>query len=427
MGYSIEGIRELLALDRRRRARPRPARRGRVGEARHRRLRLRPRAAPTAATSCTVGAIPITLMHTPGHTPGSQCFLVDGRLVAGDTLFLEGCGRTDLPGGDPDAMYESLTQRLAKVPDDTVLFPGHLYSPEPSATMGETRATQLRVPRPQPRPVAHVHGRLTYELTTRAGSRAVPATCARAAGAVTAAPVDRCRAPGSPPEHRPRPSSRTSLLLKSSCRSGARYGTPVAVSSTASDHARRSPPVHGWRWPPAATRRSHATSSRRSAPTSRRTMPTSVSSWSRQVRPRCNSSACPPLSHQRNGAAAKMSTVAATLSGSQSPSPGSATSHTLRSRGTPSGAMEADSSISSDDRDRGAWRRPAREVRLETDRIDSEVGRALVVALLQDLREPVRRRGSRRAGAHGLGAARRRVPRRVGGRRAGRLRRHPRP
>jgi glyoxylase-like metal-dependent hydrolase (beta-lactamase superfamily II) len=88
----------------------------------------------------TVGAIPLQLMHTPGHTPGSQCFVVDGKLVAGDTLFLEGCGRTDLPGGDPVAMYESLTQRLATVPDDTVLYPGHLYSPEPSATMGDTRA-----------------------------------------------------------------------------------------------------------------------------------------------------------------------------------------------------------------------------------------------------------------------------------------------
>jgi glyoxylase-like metal-dependent hydrolase (beta-lactamase superfamily II) len=86
-----------------------------------------------------VGDIPIELLHTPGHTPGSQCFLVDGRLVAGDTLFLEGCGRTDLPGGDPAELYRSLTQVLAKVPDDAVLFPGHLYSAEPSATMGETR------------------------------------------------------------------------------------------------------------------------------------------------------------------------------------------------------------------------------------------------------------------------------------------------
>ena len=64
-----------------------------------------------------VGAVEIELLHTPGHTPGSQCFLVDGMLVAGDTLFLEGCGRTDLPGSDSEAMYESL-QRLASLPDE---------------------------------------------------------------------------------------------------------------------------------------------------------------------------------------------------------------------------------------------------------------------------------------------------------------------
>ena len=90
-----------------------------------------------------VGEIPIELIHTPGHTPGSQCFLVDNRLVAGDTLFLEGCGRTDLPGGDPGALYESLTQKLAKVPDDATLFPGHLYSMEPSASMADTRANNF--------------------------------------------------------------------------------------------------------------------------------------------------------------------------------------------------------------------------------------------------------------------------------------------
>jgi glyoxylase-like metal-dependent hydrolase (beta-lactamase superfamily II) len=87
----------------------------------------------------SAGDIDVELIHTPGHTPGSQCFLVDKKLVAGDTLFLQGCGRTDLPGGDPAALYESLTQRLSKVPDDAMLYPGHLYSPEPSATMGETR------------------------------------------------------------------------------------------------------------------------------------------------------------------------------------------------------------------------------------------------------------------------------------------------
>jgi glyoxylase-like metal-dependent hydrolase (beta-lactamase superfamily II) len=86
-----------------------------------------------------VGDIPIELIHTPGHTPGSQCFLVDNRLVAGDTLFLEGCGRTDLPGGDPAELYRSLHDRLGKVPDDATLYPGHLYSMESFANMGETR------------------------------------------------------------------------------------------------------------------------------------------------------------------------------------------------------------------------------------------------------------------------------------------------
>jgi hydroxyacylglutathione hydrolase len=82
----------------------------------------------------SVGAIDITMLHTPGHTPGSQCFLVDGRLIAGDTLFLEGCGRTDLPGSNPGQMGDSL-RLLAKIPDETILFPGHRYSAMPSAPM----------------------------------------------------------------------------------------------------------------------------------------------------------------------------------------------------------------------------------------------------------------------------------------------------
>jgi glyoxylase-like metal-dependent hydrolase (beta-lactamase superfamily II) len=90
-----------------------------------------------------VGGVRIELLHTPGHTPGSQCFLVQGRLVSGDTLFLDGCGRTDLPGSDPAAMYESLTTRLARIPDDTILFPGHQYSPAPSAPMGDIRRTNF--------------------------------------------------------------------------------------------------------------------------------------------------------------------------------------------------------------------------------------------------------------------------------------------
>lgn len=91
----------------------------------------------------SVGAVEIELIATPGHTPGSQCFLVDGRLVAGDTLFLDGCGRMDLPGSDAAQMYESLTQKLARVPDDALLYPGHRYSAESSATMGITRQRNM--------------------------------------------------------------------------------------------------------------------------------------------------------------------------------------------------------------------------------------------------------------------------------------------
>jgi glyoxylase-like metal-dependent hydrolase (beta-lactamase superfamily II) len=135
-GYTIGGVKELLAL------RPVP-------------IHVQADEAPWVqrVTECSesdliqhasgdtvmVGEIPIELIHTPGHTPGSQCFFVNDCLVSGDTLFLEGCGRTDLPGGDPAALYESLTTKLAKIPDHATLFPGHLYSAEPSATMGETR------------------------------------------------------------------------------------------------------------------------------------------------------------------------------------------------------------------------------------------------------------------------------------------------
>ncbi len=88
----------------------------------------------------TVGDIDIELLHTPGHTPGSQCFLLDGRLIAGDTLFLDGCGRTDFPGGDVDEMFRSL-QRLGGLAGDPTVFPGHWYSVEPSADLSEVKRT----------------------------------------------------------------------------------------------------------------------------------------------------------------------------------------------------------------------------------------------------------------------------------------------
>jgi hydroxyacylglutathione hydrolase len=77
-----------------------------------------------------VGDVEVELLHTPGHTPGSQCFRVADALVSGDTLFLRGCGRVDLPGGDRDEMRRTLTERLARLPDELVLYPGHAYGGE---------------------------------------------------------------------------------------------------------------------------------------------------------------------------------------------------------------------------------------------------------------------------------------------------------
>jgi hydroxyacylglutathione hydrolase len=88
-----------------------------------------------------VGGVEVQLMHTPGHTPGSQCFLFDNRVVSGDTLFIDACGRVDFPGGNPEQMYYSLTQKLMALPDDMVLFPGHNYAPLKHATMGEQKKT----------------------------------------------------------------------------------------------------------------------------------------------------------------------------------------------------------------------------------------------------------------------------------------------
>lgn len=90
-----------------------------------------------------VGRLTLRFLHTPGHTPGSQCFLVDGRLISGDTLFIGSCGRTDLPGSDPKEMYYSLTQRLGALPDDTVLLPGHNYGGDASTIGREKRQNRF--------------------------------------------------------------------------------------------------------------------------------------------------------------------------------------------------------------------------------------------------------------------------------------------
>ena len=88
----------------------------------------------------SLGGTVLTFLHTPGHTPGSQCFLVEDRMVSGDTLFLNGCGRVDLPGSDPGEMFDTLNGAIARLPPETVVLPGHNYSSQgTTALLAEVR------------------------------------------------------------------------------------------------------------------------------------------------------------------------------------------------------------------------------------------------------------------------------------------------
>jgi len=84
----------------------------------------------------TVGTLDIKILHTPGHTPGSVCLLVNNSLFSGDTLFVGNAGRTDLPGGSFDTLIHSIHTRLVPLPQDTILYPGHDYGTTPLSTIG---------------------------------------------------------------------------------------------------------------------------------------------------------------------------------------------------------------------------------------------------------------------------------------------------
>lgn len=93
-----------------------------------------------AGAQLRVGSLSLTALHTPGHTPGSQCLHVEGALISGDTLFVNGCGRCDLQGGDPEQLYRSIHDVLLRLPASTPLYPGHDYADVPVATLAESRA-----------------------------------------------------------------------------------------------------------------------------------------------------------------------------------------------------------------------------------------------------------------------------------------------
>ena len=85
----------------------------------------------------SIGSLQITLLHTPGHTPGSQCFMLENHLLSGDTLFISGCGRVDLPGGNAEQLYDSLQSKIKKLPHDTLILPGHHYDKNKAATLSQ--------------------------------------------------------------------------------------------------------------------------------------------------------------------------------------------------------------------------------------------------------------------------------------------------
>jgi len=74
-----------------------------------------------------IGTISLTVLHTPGHTPGGICLYAAPHLFTGDTLFVEGLGRTDFPGGDMNQLLTSINEKIMTLPAETVVWPGHVY------------------------------------------------------------------------------------------------------------------------------------------------------------------------------------------------------------------------------------------------------------------------------------------------------------
>ena len=104
-----------------------------------------------------VGEAAVTCLHTPGHTPGSQCLLVAGRVITGDTLFVGNIGRCDLPNSDPEALWHSL-MRLKALPPETIVLPGHNYGEQPISTIGEQAQHNMYLRIPSAEAFLHVMG-----------------------------------------------------------------------------------------------------------------------------------------------------------------------------------------------------------------------------------------------------------------------------
>lgn len=91
-----------------------------------------------------IGNTKLRVVHTPGHSKDSICLILEGQLVfTGDTLFVGACGRVDLPGSDPKEMYHSLLEKVGKLDEKLVVYPGHDYGPTPTSTIGHEKRFNL--------------------------------------------------------------------------------------------------------------------------------------------------------------------------------------------------------------------------------------------------------------------------------------------
>lgn len=95
----------------------------------------------TDGDEIVVGDVSLKVIHTPGHTPGGICFLSDGNLFTGDTLFVGGIGRTDLPGASMAQIMKAIKERILSLPRETIVWPGHDYGARPSSTIGHEMET----------------------------------------------------------------------------------------------------------------------------------------------------------------------------------------------------------------------------------------------------------------------------------------------
>lgn len=98
----------------------------------------------------TVGDLKVKVVHTPGHSPDSCCYIIEGRVFTGDCLFVGDCGRVDLPGSSVEAMYDSLFNKVRKMDDDLIVCPGHHYGAKRTSTIAEEKRTNYTL---QPRPL----------------------------------------------------------------------------------------------------------------------------------------------------------------------------------------------------------------------------------------------------------------------------------